>query len=135
MIVTIEIISLLVLSFLIFLTIITQSTYLAMTSGTGYGFTNRESLPPNKGPFGFRIDNTLNNLKEGVAVYLPLVVVSSILGISNEWTQGSAWAMIIMRSLYVPIYFAGIQKLRTFVWNISFFSIPFYLYGILKEII
>ena len=135
MVLNVEIVSIIILGLLCFLTVLFQASYLAVASGAGYGFTNRDVPPPGKGPLGYRIDNTLNNLQEGLAMYLPLVVASSVLGISNEWTHIAAWIVIISRCLYVPIYFAGIQKVRTLVWTIGFFAIPAYAVGILKGLL
>jgi uncharacterized MAPEG superfamily protein len=128
---TLEAWSVFVYGLLVFLVVASQATYAALTGAVQYGLSNRDSAQPNKGPLGFRIDRTLANLIEGSLMYLPIVMLAVHLNISNSWTHYAALATIISRSLYVPIYMFGIQKIRTVVWMFSFFAVPAMVYGIL----
>ena len=48
-------------------------------------------------------------------MYLPLALVSVSLEISNEWTHGAAFVMILSRLIYVPVFVLGIPVARTLV--------------------
>lgn len=127
---TIEAWSIFLYGLLVFLVIFIQAAYSGITEGLAFGFSNRDKRPSHKGRIGNRIDNTLNNLKEGAVMYAPLALLAVHYEISNPWTYYAAWATIISRLCYVPIYITGIQKVRTFVWSLSFLAIPALAYGI-----
>lgn len=115
---------------LIFACVVLQASYLGLTSGLGFGFSNRDTPPAGKNPFGHRIDRTIENLKEGGMMYLPLAILAVMLETTNPWVQGAALTTMISRLLYVPIYLAGIPLLRTLVWTPGLFAIPAMGYGI-----
>jgi len=128
---TIEAVSILIYTMLLFGVVVTQATYAGITAGNAFGFSNREGPQPGLGPFGRRVDRTLANLKEGAIIYLPLAVMAVALEVSNIWTVVAAVSTIISRTLYVPIFFAGIPVLRTVIWAPSFVAIPVMAWGIL----
>ena len=66
---------------------------------------------------------------EAVAVFAPLVIVAQFLDISNGWTQFPAIAFMIARVLYLPSYALGLVPIRTMVWSLGFFALPFYVAG------
>ncbi len=127
---TVEQWSVLIYSGLLFFMVTFQAIYTAIDKGLAYGFSNRTELIE-KNAFNVRIDSTLNNLKEGAIVYLPLVLLGIHLGVSNNWTEIAASMTIISRLVYVPVFLAGIPILRTFVWIPSFLAVPIYLMGCL----
>ncbi|NJM35001.1 MAG: hypothetical protein HC850_10185 [Rhodomicrobium sp.] len=127
---TVEAWSIFIYGLLVFLGVTLQATYQTMTAGPEYGVTNRDKPQPGKGRMGYRIDNTLNNLKEGALMYVPLTLLTIHFGISNPWTYYAAWVTIVSRLLYIPIYVLGIQTVRTLVWAPSFLAVPALAYGI-----
>jgi len=131
---TLEAWSIFVYAILAFFLVVIQAAYASKTAGSDYGFSNREVPQPNKGAIGIRIDKTLDNFKEGSLMYLPLAILATSLSISNTWTFYAALITIISRSVYIPVYIVGIEKLRTLVWLPSFLAIPAMAYGILREI-
>lgn len=128
---SIEIVSVLVYAILMFGTVALQASYVALTSGLAFGFSNREGTPSGIGPVGQRIDRTVANLKEGAILYLPLAVLAITLDIANPWTAGAALATILSRVLYVPIYIIGVPVLRTLIWAPSFLAVAAMMIGIL----
>jgi len=115
---------------LLFVTMLIQATYSSRTAGIAYNLSNHDKPQPNKRPVGIRIDNTLNNLKEGALMFLPLALLVIHLDISNAWTYYAALATIISRVLYVPIYIAGIEKIRTIIFVPSLLAIPALAFGL-----
>lgn len=59
---TLEALSILIYTLLIFGAVAVQATYSALTAGPAFGFSNREGAPPGMGAAGLRIDRTLGNL-------------------------------------------------------------------------
>jgi len=129
--ISMEIWSILVYSGLVFVTILIQATYSARTAGVAYGLSNHTESQPNKGPAGKRIDNTLNNLKEGAVMYLPLAILAVTLDVTNAWTYYAALATILSRVLYVPTYIFGIEKLRSIIFTPSLLAVPAMAVGII----
>ena len=108
-----------------------QAMYSFKTAGAAYNLSNHEQPQINKGPVGIRIDNTLNNLKEGALIYIPLTLLVVFLDVSNAWTYYAALVTIIARVLYVPIYVAGITTLRSAVFAFSLFAVPAMFVGLM----
>lgn len=127
---TIEALSILIYALLLFAVVATQATYAGITAGNDFGFSDRENPQPGLERFGRRVDKTLANLKEGSIIYLPLALMAAALEVSNTWTVVAAIATIISRTLYVPIFFAGIPVLRTLIWAPSFVAMPLMAWGI-----
>ena len=122
--------SIVIYGLLIFLVVAFQGGYQSATETTEFGFSNRETPSPNKGAMGHRIDRTLDNLKEGALMYVPLALLAVHFGISNSFTFYAALMTIMSRIAYVPIYVFGVTTIRTFVWAPSFLAIPLLVYGI-----
>lgn len=130
---SVEALSIVVYALLAFGAVAVQASYLSLTAGVPFGFSNREDAPPEKGPAGQRIDKTLANLKEGAVMYLPLALLAVGLDISNGWTSGAAVVAIVSILLYVPIFYLGIPVVRTLVWAPGFLSIPVLAVGFLVD--
>lgn len=127
--VTIEILSILIYVALLFGCLIVQASYALKTAGLSYGLSARDHPQPRKGAMGRRIDRTIENLKEGSAMYLPLALLTVNAEISNTWTYYAALVTICSRLIYVPIYILGVPVIRTLVWAPSLFAIPVLAYG------
>ena len=129
---TLEAWSILTYSILVLFLILIQGIYSIRTAGVAYGFSNRETPRLDKSGISVRIDNTLDNFKEGALMYLPLALLAVSLNLSNAWTYYAALATIISRLLYIPIYIVGIEKVRTLVWIPSFLAVPAMAFGIYR---
>lgn len=127
---TLESLSILIYTLLIFAAVLVQGVYSSRTAGPAFGFSNREDDPPGMRVAGLRIDRTLANLKEGAIMYLPLALLAVSLDISNAWTWGAALLTIVSRLIYVPVFYLGIPVVRTLVWAPGFVAIPALAVGI-----
>ncbi|WP_292294878.1 MAPEG family protein [Marivita sp.] len=128
---TLEALSIVIYTLLIFAAVMVQAVYSARTAGPAFGFSNREGAPPGMGAAGLRIDKTLANLKEGAIMYLPLALLAVSLDVSNAWTWSAALLTIVSRLIYVPVFYLGIPIVRTLVWAPGFVAIPTLAVGIL----
>jgi len=79
---------------------------------------DRSDLPPLGGLRG-RATRTVNNSVEGMVVFVPLVVIAHLAGISNELTVLGATIYFWSRVVYVPCYMFGIPWLRTVVFAVG----------------
>ncbi len=79
---------------------------------------DRSDLPPLEGLRG-RATRTVNNSVEGMVVFVPLVVIAHLAGISNELTVLGATIYFWSRVVYVPCYMFGIPWLRTVVFAVG----------------
>lgn len=114
------------------MSILAQGFYLDLRAGLRYVLSSRETAPPNHGPLGGRLDRNVRNQVEGMMLFVPLVLVSELAGISNGWTQGAALAYVAARALYLPAYALALVPFRTLVWSIGLAALFAYTWGVLS---
>lgn len=66
--------------------------------------------------FSGRADRTVRNHIEAMMVFMPLVLIAHLLGISSELTKWGAGLFLGARVAFVPLYFLGVPWLRTLAW-------------------
>ncbi|AXI44725.1 hypothetical protein C1J03_00970 [Sulfitobacter sp. SK012] len=111
--------------------ILAQAMVLAKTNGMAYVMGNRDTSPTAQSALGGRLARVLGNSIEAAVIFAPFVLIAAQLGISNSMTQWSAVIFIIARIAYAVIYAAGINGLRTLVWNVGFICLVIFGLGIL----
>lgn len=112
--------------------ILAQGMYLDLRSGIPYVLSSRDTTAPNHGPLGGRLDRNVGNQVEGMILFLPLVAVSELAGISNVWTVNAALVYLAARVLYLPAYAFGLVPFRTMIWSAGLFALFAYGWGILS---
>lgn len=115
---------------LLFMVVVVQASVLTKNAGAAYNLSNRTGQRADKTDFETRVDNALGNLKEGAVMFLPLMLLAILFEITNDWVYFAALLTIISRLLYVPVYFIGIEKIRTLIFLPSLLAIPLLLVGI-----
>ena len=130
---SIELWALLGCTLVMFVSIVTQAIYLDVKAGIAYGLGNRDSSPQGVGDVGGRLDRNVRNQLEGLVMFIPLVVISGVGGISNPWTQRAALVYVATRVVYFLVYAAGVKVLRSVVWTVGLVSLLAYVFGILKQ--
>jgi uncharacterized MAPEG superfamily protein len=65
------------------------------------------------------MDRTVNNSVEGMVIFVPLVVIAHLAGVSNEMTAMGATIYFWSRVAFVPLYLFGIPWVRTIVFLIG----------------
>lgn len=83
---------------------------------------NRDDLPETTVYIG-RAQRTVNNMKEGMMLFAPLVLIAAAAGISNAMTVLGAQIFISARVAHAVLYLAGVPWLRTLVWFASIVGI------------
>jgi len=112
---TLELWMLLGSSMLLFVLIMLQQLHVDLTLGPKYALSNREEAKPSTGISG-RIDRAILNLRENLLLFVPVVLVLAIVGISNGITQNGAIVFFIARIVHAVTYVLGITGVRSLAW-------------------
>ncbi|MEL7070770.1 MAG: MAPEG family protein [Cyanobacteria bacterium J06581_3] len=120
---TIELWALLGATLLLWIAIFAQQIALDRAVGAKYALSNREQDHSFEGATRLhgRLTRAVRNHVEGLSLFAPLILIASVAGISNVWTQYAAIAFFITRLLHLAFYAAGITPFRSFAWGIGFF--------------
>lgn len=126
---SIELWALLVASGMTYLNLFTQSNYVSLTVGVGHSMSNRDKEVA-ESPLAGRLRRSAANGVESVVIFAPLVMVAQFAEVSNTWTQAASGAFLVSRLLYFPSYALGLVPIRTLIWVLGFFALPFFVLGI-----
>lgn len=77
-----------------------------------------EALPP-LNPVAGRLVRAQANYAETFPIAIVALIGVVIAGRTSEWTAFGGWIWLAARVVYLPIYRAGIPKLRTAVYLVS----------------
>lgn len=112
---TVELWMLLGSSLLLFVLIMVQQLHTDFAIGPKYALSNREEPKPSAGISG-RIDRAIINLKENLLLFMPVVLVLAIVGISTGATQTGSIVFFIARIIHAITYISGILLVRSLAW-------------------
>lgn len=71
-----------------------------------------------------RLDRALRNFLETFPLFAAALLACAAAGkLGGTTTVYGAWLYVVARTLYVPVYAAGIPHLRTLVWLVSIVGI------------
>jgi uncharacterized MAPEG superfamily protein len=92
--------------------------------------SGRDDIPHLQPGLGGRLHRAIANLKEGLHIFTPLVLLTAILGISNEYTVLGAQIYLVARILHAPLYLSGIIGLRTIAFAIGVLGLSLLAWGL-----
>lgn len=72
-----------------------------------------------------RLNRAVNNLKEAIAIFMPLNIAVQLLGLANESTALGAQIFVVARIVHAVIYTLGIPWIRTGAWGAGVVGIVF----------
>lgn len=81
-----------------------------------------EELPPPQ-PIVGRLARAQANFFETFPIVAAALLIVTIAGETNRWTAAGAILWLSARALYLPIYAAGIPKIRTAIFLVSVLAI------------
>ncbi|MEM9436355.1 MAG: MAPEG family protein [Pseudomonadota bacterium] len=110
--------------------IFVQGVHLGAAAGNAYVVSDRSEPAPFDSPMGGRLARNVRNQIEGMALFVPLVLIASLAGISNGWTQTAALVFVCARLAYVPLYAFGVKGLRSMAWTVGFFALLAFAWGL-----
>ena len=77
-----------------------------------------ENLPP-LDPVAGRLERAKANFLETFPIAIAVLLGVAVTGKGGDTTAIAAWVWLGARALYLPLYWAGVPKLRTPVWAVS----------------
>ncbi len=75
-----------------------------------------EDLPP-LNAVAARLERARDNFLETYPVAIIALLAVEITGTSSPATAAAAWAWLCARIIYLPLYWAGVPKVRTLAWG------------------
>lgn len=78
----------------------------------------RDDLPEPK-PFQARTKRVVDNHREGLTLFAPLVLVAALAHVSNHWTALGAQLFFYSRVAHAGLYLAGVPMIRPLVWAVG----------------
>jgi uncharacterized MAPEG superfamily protein len=100
-----------------------QSISATAEIGGDYMAGPRDELRELKGVFAGRADRAFRNLMETFPVFAALALALVVTGRNGGLGALGAQVWVVMRVLYVPLYFIQIPFARTLVWFVSVFAL------------
>ena len=103
---------------LLLLLVLIQATAGVLAQGLMPLAGSRDNLPPPK-PFQARAMRTVDNHREGLTIFAPLVLIAAVAHISDSWTVLGAQLFFYSRALHAVLYLAGVPIVRPLVWTVG----------------
>ncbi|GFE65718.1 MAPEG family protein [Litoreibacter roseus] len=114
------------------LTNVVQMAALVASHGVGGMLRSRDNVPVPKPGFAGRTDRAIENLKENLLFFLPLCLMTAILGISNGWTVGGAQIFVAARAAHAVLYLIGVPGLRSVAFGVGTAGLVLMVIGLLN---
>lgn len=112
---TVELWMLLGSTAILFILVMLQQLNIDLTVGAKYALSNR-SEPIMKTPLGGRIDRAIMNLRENLALFIPVVLVLAVSEVSTGATRTGAVVVLVARIVHAVTYVLGIILVRSLSW-------------------
>lgn len=103
---------------LLFVLIIIQATAGTQAQGLDVMAGNRDNMVP-PSPWQARTKRCVDNHREGLMLFAPLVLIAAQLQISNDLTVWGAQLFFYSRVAHAVIYLAGWPKVRPLPWAVG----------------
>ena len=100
---------------LILLLTLLQGTRNVLVLGLPTAAGNQHEIAPWLGA-NDRLNRAIKNQVEGIAIFAPIVLAVSQLGLTNETTALGAQVFVAARLVHALVYTAGIPWVRTTAW-------------------
>lgn len=79
---------------------------------------NRDNLPEAK-PFQARMKRVVDNHREGLLMFAPLVLIANMTGVSSDQTALGAQLFFYARVAHAIIYITGLPMIRPLAWAVG----------------
>lgn len=95
-------------------------------TGLKYNAGPRDGGAPPEGPVTGRLRRAKENLYETMPLFAAAVLIAHVAGREGTTTLYAAWAYLIARIVYVPLYALGVPMVRSLVWGVSVLALLVY---------
>lgn len=120
---TAELIALLGCTFILFISILIQGFHTDFTQGIKYALSNRGKMPNPETSATLRMSNNVRNHVEGLALFIPLILVLDITQSYSSLSEMGAWIYLASRTAFAVCYIFGIKIIRSLTWFIGIFGL------------
>ena len=103
---------------LLFVLIIIQATAGIRAQGLKPLANSRDNLPP-PGIFQARAKRCVDNHREGLTLFAPLILIAALAHVSNHATVLGAQLFFFGRVAHAGIYLAGLPMIRPLAWAVG----------------
>jgi uncharacterized MAPEG superfamily protein len=103
---------------LLLVLIVVQATSAIVAQGLPAMAGNRDDLPPPK-PFQSRTRRLVDNHREGLTLFAPLILAAAVAHVSNGWTVLGAQLFFYSRLAHAILYLLGVPWVRALAWAIG----------------
>ena len=128
---TIELQALLAVTAILFVLLVIQGALVPVTHGFGWGLGPRDE-PRSPSVMQGRASRIVANHLEGMALFVPLVVVAAAAGVSTPLTQTGALVFAAARAAFAVIYFFGVPVLRSAAWGVSVLGLAMIAFDLVR---
>jgi len=116
--VTIEMTMLALAVGLLFVLVMIQALAGILAQGLGVMAGARDDLPPPK-RFQARATRVVDNHREGLTMFAPLVLIAALADVSTPWTILGAQLFFYGRVAHAALYLAGVPWVRPVAWFVG----------------
>lgn len=92
----------------------------------------RDGLPTPTG-FHARMLRVVDNHREGLTIFAPLVLVASVAGVQTALTALGAQLFFYSRVAHAIVYVLGLPLIRPLIWSVGLTGIGLMLYAIVTS--
>lgn len=103
----------------------------AIRQNGGMTMANARDNLPDPSVFGARAKRLVENSKENMLVFAPLVLIAAVANISNQWTILGAQLYFFARVAHAIIYLAGWPIVRPLAWLAGVVACAFFFLAVL----
>lgn len=103
---------------LLLVLVLVQATAGILAQGLMPMVGSRDDLPPPK-TFQARTKRVVDNHREGLTIFAPVVLAAALANISNQWTMLGAELFFYSRVVHAALYLAGVPIVRPLVWTVG----------------
>ena len=115
---TIELTMLVYAAALLLVLIVVQATSGILAQGVPAMAGNRDDLPPPK-PFQARTRRLVDNHREGLTLFAPLILAAAVAHVSNGSTVLGAQLFFYARLAHAILYLLGVPWVRALAWAVG----------------
>ncbi len=87
--------------------------------GTQWNMGARDEELPPLNPVAGRLDRARRNFLETFPLAIVALMGVVVAGKASDLTAAAAWVWLAARAAYLPLYWAGVPKVRTLVWAMA----------------
>lgn len=98
--------------------------------GIGWNIGARDEALPALAPIAGRLERARANFLETFPLAIVALLGVVVAGKATEGTAIAGWVWLGARAIYLPLYWAGIPRIRTLVWGVGLLAL-LYVLGVL----